>query len=93
MLLGDPFHSKKTTNNLQNQEYLPMKTSISKAAYTGLGHCSVCGQWTKLEMWDDGLQGRFCSECFDPVVDAGELLVSQGLARPGTEGTQAANNN
>jgi hypothetical protein len=33
-----------------------MKNTISKAAYTGLGHCSVCGQWTKLEMWDDGLR-------------------------------------
>src|SRR6516162_4586040 len=56
-----------------------MKNTISKAAYTGLGHCSVCGQWTKLEMWDDGLNGRFCSECFDHVVDAGEVLASQGL--------------
>jgi len=56
-----------------------MKNSISKAAYSGLGHCSVCGQWTKLEMWDDGLNGRFCSECFDHVVDAGEVLASQGL--------------
>ena len=69
-----------------------MKTSISKAAYMGLGHCSVCGQWRKLEMWDDGLQGRFCSECFDHVVDAGELLASQGLVPPGLEATQAANN-
>jgi hypothetical protein len=71
---------------------LLMKNSISKAAYTGLGHCSVCGQWTKLEMWDDGLNGRFCSECFDHVVDAGELLASQGLLPPGPETTQMANN-
>jgi hypothetical protein len=69
-----------------------MKNSISKAAYAGLGHCSVCGQWTKLEMWDDGLNGRFCSECFDHVVDAGELLASQGLVPPGPETRQTANN-
>jgi hypothetical protein len=69
-----------------------MKTSISKAAYTGLGHCSLCGRWTKLEMWDDGLQDRFCSECFDPVVDAEELLASQGLVTPGPEARQATNN-
>ena len=30
-------------------------------------------------MWDDGLNGRFCAECFDHVVDAEELLVNQGL--------------
>jgi len=62
-----------------------MKNSISKAAYTGLGHCSVCAQWTKLEMWDEGLNGRFCAECFDHVVDAGEVLASQGLVPPGPE--------
>jgi hypothetical protein len=28
---------------------------------------------------DDGLNGRFCAECFDHVVDAEELLVDQGL--------------
>ncbi len=43
-------------------------------------------------MWDEGLEGRFCSECFDHVVDAGELLVSQGFVPPGPESTQAANN-
>ena len=61
-----------------------MNNSISKAAYAGLGHCSVCGLWTKLEMWDEGLNGRFCSECFDHVVDAAELLASQGLVCPRT---------
>jgi hypothetical protein len=30
-------------------------------------------------MWDEGLNGRFCLDCFDQVVDAEELLVSQGL--------------
>jgi hypothetical protein len=69
-----------------------MKNTISKAAYTGLGHCSVCGQWTKLDMWDEGLSGRFCSDCFDHVVDAGELLESQGLVPPGPETTQATTN-
>jgi hypothetical protein len=29
-------------------------------------------------MWDDGLNGRFCSDCFDYVVDAEEVLASQG---------------
>src|ERR1700736_3322687 len=80
------------SGHLRTERTLLMKTSISKAAYMGLGHCSVCGQWRKLEMWDDGLQGRFCSECFDHVVDAGELLASQGFVPPGPEATQAANN-
>jgi hypothetical protein len=35
-------------------------------------------------MWDDGLKGRFCSECFDYVVDAEECLVCQGLNRSGS---------
>ena len=69
-----------------------MKNSISKAAYTELGHCSVCEQWTKLDMWDDGLNGRFCSECFDHVVDAGGLLESLGVVPPGPEASQTANN-
>jgi hypothetical protein len=30
-------------------------------------------------MWDDGLNGRFCAECFDHVVDAEELLVKRGI--------------
>jgi hypothetical protein len=29
---------------------------------------------------DEGLNSRFCAECFDHVVDAEELLVSQGLS-------------
>src|ERR1700732_1905093 len=62
-----------------------MDNSISKAPSTGLGHCTVCGAWTKLEMWDDRLNGRFCVECFDYVVDAEELLASKGLVRPGPE--------
>ena len=70
----------------------PMNNSISKAAYAGLGHCSVCGVWTKLEMWDEGLNGRFCSECFDHVVDAAELLTSQGLIVPGPELKQKSRN-
>jgi len=39
-------------------------------------------------MWDEGLKGRFCSECFDHVVDAEEFLASQGLSHPGPEQTQ-----
>ena len=70
----------------------PMNNSISKAAYAGLGHCSVCGIWTKLEMWDEGLNGRFCSECFDHVVDAAEVLASQGLIVPGPELKQKSRN-
>jgi hypothetical protein len=69
-----------------------MNNSISKAAYSGLGHCSVCGLWTKLEMWDDGLNGRFCSGCFDHVVDAQQLLASHGLVHPGPEIKQGAKN-
>jgi hypothetical protein len=30
-------------------------------------------------MYDHGLNGRFCSECFDEVVDAEEFLESEGL--------------
>ena len=36
-------------------------------------------------MWDDELNDRFCSQCFDHVVDAEEWLVSQGLNPPGPE--------
>lgn len=43
-------------------------------------------------MWDDGLNGRFCLDCFDQVVDAEELLVSQGLSRARTELRPGANN-
>jgi hypothetical protein len=56
-----------------------MRNSIHKALYSGRGRCSVCGQWRKLQMYDDGLNGRFCSECFDEVVDAEEFLESEGL--------------
>src|ERR1700731_3360266 len=65
-----------------------MDNSISKAHSAGLGHCIVCGAWAKLELWDDGLNGRFCVECFDYVVDAEELLASKGLVRPGPERKQ-----
>ena len=43
-------------------------------------------------MWDEGLNGRFCSECFDHVVDAEELLVSHGLYHPDPERRQELNN-
>jgi hypothetical protein len=33
-------------------------------------------------MWDDGLNGSFCADCFDQVVDAEEFLTSQGLVHP-----------
>jgi hypothetical protein len=69
-----------------------MNNSISKAAYAGLGHCSVCGQWTKLEMWDEGLNGRVCYDLFDHVVDAEGLLGSQGLVVPGPEIKQETRN-
>ena len=42
-------------------------------------------------MWDEGLNGRFCLDCFDQVVDAEELLVSQGLYHPRTELKPGAN--
>jgi hypothetical protein len=71
---------------------LHMNNSIIKAAYAGLGHCSVCGRWTKLEMWDEGLNGRFCCQCFDHVVDAEGLLVGQGLMVPGPEIKQQTRN-
>jgi hypothetical protein len=28
-------------------------------------------------MWDNGLAGRFCVDCFDYVVDAEQLLANQ----------------
>jgi len=59
-----------------------MNTSIRRSLDPGLGRCTVCGQWRLLEMWDDGLNGPFCADCFDQVVDAEEFLVSQGLAHP-----------
>jgi hypothetical protein len=69
-----------------------MDNSISKAPSPGPGHCIVCGAWARLEMWDDGLNGCFCLECFDYVVDAEELLLSNGLVRPGAERKQEVNN-
>ena len=58
-----------------------MNGSISQTAYSGLGHCTVCGVWTHLEMWDNGLNGRFCLKCFDYVVHAKDLLRSQALRK------------
>ena len=46
-----------------------MSNSISKAPYSGLDHCIVCGYWGKLGML------RY-------VVDAEEFLASQGLSHP-----------
>jgi hypothetical protein len=59
-----------------------MNTSIKRFDDPGLGRCAVCGQWRLLEMWDDGLNGSFCADCFDQVVDAEEFLTSQGLVHP-----------
>ncbi len=56
-----------------------MNGSISQAAYSGLGHCIVCGVWTHLEMWDNGLDGRFCLKCFDYV--ARKRFVTQSSAK------------
>jgi hypothetical protein len=36
-------------------------------------------------MWDDGLDGQFCVDCFDYVVDAEQLLANQLLERPGKQ--------
>jgi len=93
-MLGNFYSPVKEPNAVQGGQKSPepMNNSISKAAYAGLGHCSVCGIWTKLEMWDEGLNGRFCSECFDHVVDAAELLASQGLVVPGPELKQKSRN-
>jgi hypothetical protein len=33
-------------------------------------------------MWDDGLAGRFCADCFDYVVDAEQLLANQLWEHP-----------
>ena len=40
-------------------------------------------------MWDDGLKARFCSSCFDYVVDAEELLASQEPLDTSSEKKQA----
>jgi hypothetical protein len=65
-----------------------MKTSIKKALHPGRGRCVICGESRRLEMWDDGLKGRFCSSCFDYVVDAEELLTSQQLVASSSEKKQ-----
>jgi hypothetical protein len=65
-----------------------MKTSIKKALHPGRGRCAICGECRRLEMWDDGLKGRFCSSCFDYVVDAEELLTSQKLVASSSEKKQ-----
>jgi 1-deoxyxylulose-5-phosphate synthase len=57
-----------------------MSNSIKKTSFPKTGRCVVCGQWMPLELWDDGLQGRFCAECFDHVLDAEGLLISEGMA-------------
>jgi hypothetical protein len=66
-----------------------MKTSIKRALHPGRGRCAICGECRRLEMWDDGLKARFCSSCFDYVVDAEELLVSQEPVETSSEKKQA----
>jgi len=39
-------------------------------------------------MWDNGLAGRFCVDCFDCVVDAEQLLASQLREYPGEQKEQ-----
>jgi hypothetical protein len=52
---------------------------LPKARWPWPGRCAVCGAWGWLQLWDEGLQGRFCTDCFDQVVDAEAALASQGL--------------
>jgi hypothetical protein len=52
---------------------------LHKARWPWPGRCAVCGTWGWLKAWDEGLQGRFCAGCFDPVVDAEAALAGQGL--------------
>ena len=52
---------------------------LHKARWPWPGRCAVCGAWGWLPAWDEGLQGRFCTGCFDHVVDAEAALASQGL--------------
>jgi hypothetical protein len=52
---------------------------LHKARWPWPGRCAVCGAWGWLKAWDEGLQGRFCTGCFDHVVDAEAALASQGL--------------
>jgi hypothetical protein len=65
-----------------------MKTSIKRALHPGRDRCPICGECRKLEMWDDGLKARFCSCCFDYLVDAEEVLVSQELVNSTSEKKQ-----
>jgi hypothetical protein len=39
-------------------------------------------------MWDDGLAGRFCLDCFDYVVDAEQFLANQLQDHSAAEGRQ-----
>jgi len=39
-------------------------------------------------MWDDGLAGRFCLDCFDYVVDAEQFLANQLQDRSAAERRQ-----
>lgn len=52
---------------------------IRRARWPWPGRCAVCGAWGWLKAWDEGLQGRFCSACFDQVIDAEAALAGQGL--------------
>jgi hypothetical protein len=54
-------------------------TILHKARWPWPGRCAVCGAWGWFQAWDEGLQGRFCTDCFDHVVDAEAALASQGL--------------
>lgn len=52
---------------------------LHKARWPWPGRCAVCGAWGWLKAWDEGLQGRFCTGCFDHVVAAEAVLAGQGL--------------
>ena len=52
---------------------------LHKARCPWPGRCAVCGTWGWLQAWDEGLQGRVCTGCFDHVVDAEAALAGQGL--------------
>jgi hypothetical protein len=52
---------------------------LHKARWPWPGRCAVCGTWGWLKAWDEGLQGRVCTGCFDHVVDAEAALADQGL--------------
>lgn len=55
------------------------KPLLRKSRWPWPDRCVVCGAWGWLPAWDEGLQGRFCTGCFDHVVDAEEALAGQGL--------------